>query len=225
MAKVNPFALLVALILSSLSISILSDIPSLAVLAIVVFLPFLFGINIPKILWSMKVMALTAILIFVFALMADKGLLRSFGDTARFLSVIALSALYVTTADLLEMADTLGSVLYPILGKNGRKAASTIMMAISLFPIIFSTSMEMMNGRKCRQGSFFRHPVSSLSEYVISMMRLLFNKVVTFQDAMYSRLWKPDGERTRVAFRKTDYAVMVMSLLIAIGVFLWTKLL
>ena len=198
MAKVNPFALLVALILSSLSISILSDIPSLVVLAIVVFLPFFFGINIPKILWSMKVMALTAILIFVFALMADKGLMRSFGDTARFLAVIALSALYVTTADLLEMADTLGSVLYPVFGKNGRK---------------------------CRQGSFFRHPVSSLSEYVISMMRLLFNKVVTFQDAMYSRLWRPDGERTRVAFRKTDYAVMVMSLLIAIGVFLWTKLL
>ena len=171
----------------------------------------------------MKVMLITALLIFLFSYFGKETLLSSLSDTAKFLSIIGLSALYIKKSDLIDLSTTMGSILSPVFGKRGRKAASALMMTLALFPIIFSTATEMMNARRSRGGSFLYHPIKSITEYIVSMMRLLFQKVVIFQDALYSRSWTTGGERTKVLLGKRDWTIMILSLLLFIGLVLWKK--
>ena len=219
----NPFSTLVSLILLSIASSMMSDLEALVFLFFVLFLPLFFRINLFTLLWKMKVMVITAILIFVFAITGDKSLLSALSSTAKFLSVIALSALYVERSDLLDLSTTMGSLLSPVMGKTGRKAASSLMMTIALFPIIFSTGSEMMNARKSRGGNFFRHPVSGITSYTLSLMRLLFQKVLIFQDALYSRSWSTGGERTPVKLTRRDTVFILVSFLLFVWYLLWKK--
>ena len=223
MANINPFASLILLVLASISSSFLSAYEAIIALILVIIVPFFFKVNIIKIMWSMKVMTITALLIFLFDYFGNKDLLSSISDTAKFLCVIGLSAIYIRKTDLIDLSTTMGSILSPVFGKRGRKAASALMMTLALFPIIFSTATEMMNARRSRGGSFLYHPIKSITEYIVSMMRLLFQKVVIFQDALYSRSWTTGGERTKVLLGKRDWAIMILSLLLFIGLVLWKK--
>ncbi len=225
MAQINPFATLIALILSSIASSLLGEMEALVVLFLVTIIPFFFHVNILRVMWSMKVMLVTALLIFLFSFFGEGTLLSSLSDTSKFLSIVALSALYIKKSDLLDLSTTMGSILSPVFGKNGRKAASAVMMTLALFPIIFSTATEMMNARASRGGSFLRHPVKSITDYTISMMRLLFQKVIIFQDALYSRSWSTSGERTKVALVGRDWALIILSFLLFIGFFIWKRVL
>lgn len=223
MAQINPFVSLILLILTSIASSLLSGYEVIFVLLLVLIVPSFFRVNILKIMWSMKVMLITALLIFLFSYFGNGTLLSSLSDCSKFLSIIGLSALYVEKADLMDLSTTMGSILSPLFKERGRKAASSLMMTLALFPIVFSTATEMMNARKARGGSFFHHPVKSITDYVVSMMRLLFQKVVIFQDALYARSWSTGGERTKVKFRKKDWFVLLLSVLLFIGFFLWKK--
>ena len=225
MAGINPFSTMVALILSSVASSLLNEYEALALLILVTIIPFFFKVNIFKILWSMKVMLITALLIFLFSYFGKGTLLSSLSDTSKFLSVVALSALYIKKSDLIDLSTTMGSILSPIFGKRGRKASSAVMMTLVLFPIIFSTATEMMNARRSRGGSFFRHPISSITDYTLSMMRLLFQKVLIFQDALYSRSWSTGGERTKVVLGKKDWLVIILSAMLFTGLFIWKRVL
>lgn len=225
MAQINPFASLIALILASIASSLLGDYEALILLLSVTIIPFFFRINILKVMWSMKVMLITALLIFLFSIFGEGTLISSLGDSGRFLSIVALSALYIQKSDLLDLSTTMGSILSPIFGKNGRKAASAVMMTLALFPIIFSTATEMMNARKARGGSFLRHPIKAITDYVLSMMRLLFQKVLIFQDALYSRSWSTGGERTQIKFEVRDWSLIFLSAVLFIGFILWKRVL
>ena len=87
-------------------------------------------------------------------------------------------------------------------------------------------SMEFGKGemRKSRCDSFFAHPVSSVTDYTVSLMRLLFQKVLIFQDAMYSRGWSEDGERTKFRVGRKDMVFLVCSIVLFVGYLLWIKL-
>ena len=225
MAGINPFSTMVALILSSVASSLLNEYEALALLILVTIIPLFFKVNIFKILWSMKVMLITALLIFLFSYFGKGTLLSSLSDTSKFLSVVALSALYIKKSDLIDLSTTMGTILSPIVGKRGRKASSAVMMTLALFPIIFSTATEMMNARRSRGGSFFRHPISSITDYTLSMMRLLFQKILIFQDALYSRSWSTGGERTKVVLGKKDWLVIILSAMLFTGLFIWKRVL
>ena len=98
------------------------------------------------------------------------------------------------------------------------------MMTIALFPIIFTTTQEMLDARRSRGGSFLRHPVKSISDYTLSMMRLLFQKVLIFQDALYSRSWSTGGERTKVVLERRDIIYILLSIAIFTGYIVWKRL-
>ncbi|MGN1164016.1 MAG: hypothetical protein ACI4S4_04315 [Candidatus Ornithospirochaeta sp.] len=224
MASLNPLVTLFALVLSSIAVSVSPDAVVIGIFITIITVPFFFGINIPKVLWSMKVMLITALMIFVFSIMAENTLSSSLSDTLKFLTLISLSALYIEKSDLLEMASSLSCILSPAFGKKGRRFASSVMMALALFPIIFISAREMMRARKSRNDSFLAHPVSSVTDYTVSLMRLLFQKVVIFQDAMYSRGWSEDGERTAPLIKRRDRIFSALSLILFLGYFLWIKL-
>ena len=82
---------MVALILSSVASSLLNEYEALALLILVTIIPFFFKVNIFKILWSMKVMLITALLIFLFSYFGKGTLLSSLSaENVRIFSLILL---------------------------------------------------------------------------------------------------------------------------------------
>lgn len=223
MAGLNPLSTLLSLILSSVVIYGTKGWVAIALFIFIFAVPYLFGINTLKLLWAMKIMVITALLILVFALLSESSVIDAIAESARFLSLITLSAIYVTKSDLMLLSTTLSGILSPIFGKGGRKAASALLLTLSLFPLIFSSATEMSKARKSRGGSFLRHPVSSILDYTVSLMRVMFSKVIAFQDAMYSRAWRPEGERTPALFSLSDYTAMALSVLAFIGIMVWIR--
>lgn len=223
--KPGPLVLLLGVILYSIASSFLAGWETLVMLALTIIIPLLSGVNIFSVLWRMKVMLFTAALIFVFAVVEKKDTLTAFCDTARFLSLITVASLFVLKTDLLALSSSLGKVLSLVFGRAGWRAASYLMLSLSFFPIVFESADEMLQARRSRGGSFFSHPVKNLTEYTVSLMRLLFEKVLIFQDALYSRSFTINGEKTVCPPKRSDYILLFLFSLLFTGVIVWKKVL
>ena len=223
--KTNPLILLVGVILYSIASSFLTEWEVIVLFALTLILTLVMGVNVFSLLWKMKVMLLTAILILLFGFIGGKDTLTTVSDTMRFLSLITVAALFVLKADLLELSSALGKVLSALIGKTGWKVSSYIMLSLSIFPIVFKSADEMLTARRSRGGSFFSHPVRNLTEYTVSLMRLLFKKILIFQDALYSRSFTIKGEKTAYPPKGRDYLLLVLFVLLFAGVTVWKKVL
>ncbi|MBQ0072499.1 MAG: hypothetical protein KBS81_11715 [Spirochaetales bacterium] len=210
--RLNPLSKLLMVLFFSIGVARLYGVASFLVLGMVLVLPLCFGKNLFRTLWKMKVMLLTALLIYVFRLLDESGQMGALTDTSRFLSAIAAAALYIETTDLTELSAALGTVLGRIIGKPAWRFASGVMLTIALFPIIFQAATEMLAARESRGGSFFSHPVRNLTDYTVSLMRILFQKILIFQDAMYSRAYSPDTERTAPLYHPQDLVFVLCTL-------------
>ncbi len=142
-------------------------------------------------------------------------------DTSRFLSAISVAALYIATTDLTELSAALGTALGKVIGKPAWRFASGVMLTIALFPLIFQAATEMLAARKARGGSFFSHPVRNLTDYTVSLMRLLFQKILIFQDAMYARAYSPEAERTAPLYHPLDLVFVLCTALFLTLTFLF----
>ena len=223
--KTNPLILLIGVILYSIASSFLTEGEVIVLFALSLILPLIMGINVFSLLWKMKVMLFTAVLILLFGFIGGKDTLTALSDTMRFLSLITVAALFVLKADLLELSSVLGKVLSSFLGKTGWKISSYIMLSLSIFPIVFESADEMLTARRSRGGSFFSHPVRNLTEYTVSLMRLLFEKILIFQDALYSRSFTIKGEKTVCPPKGRDYLILSLFVLLFTGVTVWKKVL
>lgn len=223
--KPGPPVLLVGVILYSIASSFLTGWEAVIALALTLVIPLLSGVNVFALLWKMKVMLFTAFLIFVFALIEKKGTLTAFADTSRFLSLITVASLFVLKTDLLSLSSSLGKILSIPFGAAGWRASSYLMLSLSFFPIVFESADEMLQARRSRGGSFFSHPVKNLTEYTVSLMRLLFEKVLIFQDALYSRSFTINGEKTVSPPERSDCILLFIFVLFFTGVIVWKKVL
>ncbi len=223
--KTNPLILLIGVILYSIASSFLAEGEVIVLFALTLILPLIMGVNVFSLLWKMKVMLFTAVLILLFGFIGGKDTLTALSDTMRFLSLITVAALFVLKADLLELSSVLGKVLSSFLGKTGWKISSYIMLSLSIFPIVFESADEMLTARRSRGGSFFSHPVRNLTEYTVSLMRLLFEKILIFQDALYSRSFTIKGEKTVCPPKGRDYLILSLFVLLFTGVTVWKKVL
>ena len=223
--KTNPLILLIGVILYSIASSFLTEGEVIVLFALTLILPLIMGINVFSLLWKMKVMLFTAVLILLFGFIGGKDTLTALSDTMRFLSLITVAALFVLKADLLELSSVLGKVLSSVIGKTGWKISSYIMLSLSIFPIVFESADEMLTARRSRGGSFFSHPVRNLTEYTVSLMRLLFEKILIFQDALYSRSFTIKGEKTVCPPKGRDYLILSLFVLLFTGVTVWKKVL
>ena len=223
--KTNPLILLIGVILYSIASSFLAEGEVIVLFALTLILPLIMGVNVFSLLWKMKVMLFTAVLILLFGFIGGKDTLTALSDTMRFLSLITVAALFVLKADLLELSSVLGKVLSSFLGKTGWKISSYIMLSLSIFPIVFESADEMLTARRSRGGSFFSHPVRNLTEYTVSLMRLLFEKILIFQDALYSRSFTIKGEKTVCPPKGKDYLILSLFVLLFTGVTVWKKVL
>ncbi len=222
---VNPLVLLLGIILLSIVSSVLSDVELIILLFLTLTLPFFFGINSLKILFKLKIILFTALLIFVFGYIEKRETLSILADTARFLSLVLLSLLFIEKADLIELSTTIGKILSILFGSFGWKLSSSLMMSIVVFPLVFECGDEMILARKSRGYSFMHNPVKGLTEYTVSLMRLLFDKLVAFQDALLSRSFSIKKERTSYPLGRKNILLIVLFISLFIGVIVWKKIL
>lgn len=221
----NPLVLLLGVILYCLASSFLAGWEVALLFTLTVLIPFAAGTNVFSVLWKMKIMLFTALLILVFGIIGEKDVLTAILNTMRFLSLITVAALFVMKADLLLLSSSLGRLLSRLIGKAGWKVSSYIMLSLSIFPLVFESADEMLTARKSRGGSFFSHPVRNLTEYTVSLMRLLFDKILIFQDALYSRSFSTCGEKTVYLLSGKDYILLSLFVLLFAGVTVWKKVL
>ena len=221
----NPLILLIGVLLYSIASSFLCGIETVVLLALTLLVPFFFRTNTLHLLWRMKVMLFTALLILAFGIIEKREALSVTEDVCRFLSLITVASLFVLKADLLMLSSTLGSILSKVFGKGGWKASSYLSLTLSVFPLVFESGSEMLTARRARGGSFFTHPVRNLTEYTVSLMTVLFEKVLVFQDALYSRSFTTAGEKTVYLLTRRDITLLMFFVLMFTGVIVWKKIL
>lgn len=221
--EVNPLVLLIGIIQLSLVSSVLSDAELIGLLALTLTVPFLFRCNPLKILLTAKIILLTAALILIFGFIGEKETITAIAECSRFLSLVIISLLFVEKADLISLSTTLGRILSFLPGGIGWRISSALMMSLASFPFVFECGEEMLLSRKSRSFSFMHNPVKSLTEYTVSLMRLLFEKMIVFQDALYSRSFSVKEERTSYPIEKRDVFLLVFFIIIFSGVMLWKK--
>ena len=222
--EIDPLIVLLGVLLLSTIVSFLSQIELIVLFFLTLTIPYFFKINTIKLLLKMKVMLFTALLILIFGLIEKKELLPTIAEVSKFLSLITISALFVLKADLITLSSRLGFILSLPFKEKGWKMASAIMLSLSIFPLVFEASKEMLDSRRSRNGSFFSHPIKNLTEYTVSLVSLLLYKTISFQDALYSRSFTSRGKRTTYSLKKIDFIFLLMFSLIFIGVLVWKKL-
>lgn len=78
------------------------------------------------------------------------------------------------------------------------------MLTLTLLPLILNSAKEMQEARINRNGSFITHPIKNLKEYSVSLMRLLFDKLETFNDALIARSFSSEKSRNSEEWKISD---------------------
>ncbi len=222
--KINPVALFTSLILLSIASSFFTEREKIIFLAAALIIPFFFGINTLRLLWKLRVILFTVILILAFGFIEKRDPLTVIGEASLFTALVTLYAAFVLNSDLMSLSSTLGKILSLFLSSYGWRVSSCIMMSLSIFPIVFECGTEMLEARRSRGGTFFSHPVKNLTSYTVSLITLLFDKVLTFQDALYSRSFSTKEGRTVYPLKAKDWVSLILSITLFIGFMLWKKL-
>lgn len=222
--EINPLVLFLGILAASIASTFLSGWELVSFLILSLFIPLIFGFNTFRMLWRMKIMLLTAALIALFGVAAEKDAMTVIGEVSRFLALITLSGMFVIKADLIRLSSSLGRLLSFLPYSIGWKLSSYLMLSLSIFPIVFESGNEMLIARKARLGSFFSHPVSNLTRYTVSLMRLLLRKMEIYQDALYSRAFSIKGEKTTYPLTKKDICLLFLFFLLFIGIVIWKKM-
>lgn len=223
--ETDPLVLFLGILLVSGASMLLTGWETVVLLVLSVAVPLLFHINTFRMLWKMKIMLVTAFLIAFFDFLADKAYILVAEDVSRFLALITLSCIFVTKVDLIRLSSSLSHMLSFLPHSLGWKISSYLMLSLSIFPIVFSSAEEMLRARKARLGSFFSHPVSNLTNYTVSLMKLLLRKIVIYQDALYSRNFSIKGEKTTYSLSKKDITLLIIFFTIFSGIIIWKKIL
>ncbi len=222
--EINPLVLFLGILAASIASTFLSGWELVSFLILSFFIPLIFGFNTFRMLWRMKIMLLTAALIALFGVAAEKEAMTVIGEVSRFLALITLSGMFVIKCDLIRLSSSLGRLLSFLPYSIGWKLSSYLMLSLSIFPIVFESGNEMLIARKARLGSFFSHPVLNLTRYTVSLMRLLLRKMEIYQDALYSRAFSIKGEKTTYPLTKKDIFLLLLFFLLFIGIVIWKKM-
>ena len=221
LSRMNPLIKLICLILfcaasaSSSSLQLAAMLAFILILALIVHMPlFQYLIKTPSLL------ILTAF-IFLTELAVAKNMQNAIYEASKFFFLIMLGMIMMDTTHPDDLAASIGSILSKAFGKKAWSFSSDVMLTLSMIPRIFSTSRAMLLARRARGGSFFSHPIKNLSSYTLSLFLMLLDDLKNFDLALECRLYDPLAPRRGPGYRISD----ISAIIIALGCFLWTKLL
>lgn len=145
--------------------------------------------------------------------LSESPLSSSITSSLRFLDFIFLSILFTDSTDVWDLSRSLAPVLDKIPFVNGRNAASTLMLTLSLVPMIGDVTSTVIDAQKARMASY-RHPIRFLRDLVMGFIDSLFQSIANVADALDSRLYDPERKMPVLPFHRRDLILLLAGALL-----------
>lgn len=216
LSRLNPITKLICLL--SLSIICLSG-PDEAVISCFIIIPIIAyssRIQLFRRLWEARAMLCMALFIMMTGCIFEKDIAESILKTLTFMIILSGAIIFTASTDPMETSAAIGSALSHIAGKRGWAMAADMMLTISILPSIFQITEEMLSARRSRGGRFSKHPIRYVTEYTISVMSLLIDRMTAFSDALDCRSYKRETTRNAPSYSCADMLLIIISIAIAV---------
>lgn len=207
--RMNPGVLFIDL----LAISILISTAPLLYLALYAFLfifaSMLFRRGIFKSFANSPFLIILILMSFLSHFVTTHSFEKGLGEASRLTLLLAFSFLFIEVVDSTELASALGNILSRFIGKRAWVLSSLMTVTVALIPVIIGSSKDMFQARQSRNENYLKHPVKSLSDYSISLMRHLFARSEDFHYALLSRGYKEEMERSAPPIALSDIISLI----------------
>lgn len=217
--RMNPGVLFIDL----LAISILISTAPLLYLALYAFLfifaSMLFRRGIFKSFANSPFLIILILMSFLSHFATTHSLEKGLGEASRLTLLLAFSFLFIEVVDSTELASALGNILSRFIGKRAWVLSSLMTVTVALIPVIIGSSKDMFQARQSRNENYLKHPVKSLSDYSISLMRHLFARSEDFHYALLSRGYKEEMERSAPPIALSDIISLIGTAALCVLVF------
>jgi len=162
---------------------------------------------------ELRYFALLLLLILITEYLATQSHQASFSAFLRFVCIILCGLLIADSTSPDDLARSLGSMLNRIPFVRGWEVASTIELTLSILPMIFDASLEVVTARKARLERR-RNPLYSLTSLVSAIFSLLLDKAEDLSLALEARLFDPSRPRPRLPYTSVDVLLSIQVLLL-----------
>lgn len=217
--RMNPGVLFIDL----LAISILISTAPLLYLTLYAFLfifaSMLFRRGIFKSFANSPFLIILILMSFLSHFATTHSLEKGLGEASRLTLLLAFSFLFIEVVDSTELASALGNILSRFIGKRAWVLSSLMTVTVALIPVIIGSSKDMFQARQSRNENYLKHPVKSLSDYSISLMRHLFARSEDFHYALLSRGYKEEMERSAPPIALSDIISLIGTAALCVLVF------
>lgn len=129
--------------------------------------------------------------------------------TLAFISMLLLSIILIDTTAFNDIASAIGSLFSRLSKRRGYSIASTIELTLSMIPLFFDLSHQLLQARKARGQRFFSSPFKTLKEFVESFFSMTLIKVEHLEMALKARAFNPQRERDYNKMGKSDITTLI----------------
>lgn len=214
--RANPGVLLFGLISFSILISTATEVRVIPYLPALIFGSMIFRVHLISCFRKSPILLVMALLIAITEIANNGVRTVAFLEALRFIILLGFSLLFLETTDPIELSTSIGNILKPVMGKKAWKLSSMVMITIAIIPIVFKSAQEMINSRRSRGIKFLKHPIRYLSDYLVSLMRLLFKKSENFALALEARGYSEYRKRSSKKLSATDIIILVCIIILTV---------
>ncbi|MCD4699876.1 MAG: energy-coupling factor transporter transmembrane protein EcfT [Phycisphaerae bacterium] len=151
---------------------------------------------------------------------SSKSLIPSLYYGARFILVVAAGLLLTDSTAPEDLTLALYWFLRPFKFINPKRTAIQFNLTVSFIPIIFDSVLEIREARKSRLDNTWRKPVKRIVSFSSQIFDLILQKAEEISYALESRLFDEKTLHGSIAFRKTDFVVLILTMGIIAGLYL-----
>ncbi|MFA6731754.1 MAG: energy-coupling factor transporter transmembrane component T [Sphaerochaeta sp.] len=148
--------------------------------------------------------------------LAHQDILLSAAAALRFFCIILCGMLVADATAPDDLARSLGNLLDRIPFVQGSVVASTIELTLSILPLIFDASLEVVTARKARLERR-RNPYTAITSLSSSIFSLLLDKAQELSLALEARNFDPARKRPGLPYSASDFVLLVFTALVAAG--------
>ncbi|NMA23276.1 MAG: energy-coupling factor transporter transmembrane protein EcfT [Spirochaetales bacterium] len=165
---------------------------------------------------ELRYFAIILILILVTEYLALRSISLSLVAALRFLAIIQCGLLLTDCTAADDLARSIGSTLNRIPKLDGWAVASTVELTLSLLPMVFDASLEVVTARKARLERR-RNPIKAIFDTATSIFSLILDKAEDLSLALEGRHYDPSQARKRLPYTLVDLILIILVTALLIG--------
>lgn len=180
----------------------------------------LIATHVQKLPWGrykreLKYFAFLLLLILITEYLATQSYVAASAAFTRFVCIILCGLLIADSTAPDDLARSLGGILERIPFIHGWEVASSIELTLSILPMIFDATLEVVTARKARLQRN-RNPLGSLTSLVSGIFNLLLDKAEDLSLALEARQFDPARPRPRLPYTYVDVLLFTLVLVLLV---------